>query len=231
MKQAADRLGVTKKKVYRAVSNGHLDATEGTYRGQTALKVSVPDLDKWAKEWLDDNPGAPPSHPESTPNQTLSHSGPTPEAPQEYVEATPVPPHDQPVPPQGYPAAPPPEVYVAMLERVARAERRAVELEFEMRKHRLLLAENAESVHEREAKIKETQAKVKETQARFDELSGVVQDKEEERDIARAEAAQAKAETELLRSKLNEITMENENLWAEKRKPWWKKMFASKNAG
>ena len=107
-----------------------------------------------------------------------------------------------------------------MLDRVARAERRAVELEFEMKKHRLLLAENAESVHEREAKIKETEAK-------FEELNEIVKDKDEERDIARAEAAQAKAEAEILRSKINEMTMENENLWADKRRPWWKKMFGS----
>ena len=145
LKQAADRLGVTKKKVYRAVSNGHLEATEGTWRGQTALKVSSEHLEKWAQEWLE--------HPKDTPVSPPSHPAATPEAPQEYTEATPVLEVEHSVPPQGYSVGPPPEAYVAMLERVALAERRAVELEFEMRKHRLLLAENAESFHEREAKL------------------------------------------------------------------------------
>lgn len=216
LKQAADRLGVTKKKVYRAVSNGHLEANEGTWRGQTALKVSTEDLDKWAMEWLD--------HSSATPVPPQEHPQDTPEAPQEYVEVTPVSEPEYPVSPQGHPASPPPEVYVAMMDRVARAERRAVELEFEMKKHRLLLAENAESVHEREAKIRETEAK-------FIELNEIVKDKDDERDRARSEAAQAKAEAELLRSTINEMTMENETLRAEKGRPWWKKMFSSQIAG
>ena len=213
LKQAADRLGVTKKKVYRAVSNGHLDAIPGTYKGQSALKVGVQDLNKWAEEWLEQPVEVTAGHPQSAPEAPPEHDRGTSQPPQEY-------PSTAPGGSQGY-SSPPPEAYVAMLDRVTRAERRAVELEFEMRKHRLLLAENAESVHEREAKLKETQSK-------FQELNGVVKETENERDLARSEATQAKAELELLRTKLNDITMENENLWAEKRRPWWKKMFSTK---
>ena len=242
LKQAATRLGVTKKRIYRAVSSGHLEATEGTYRGQTALKVKIDDLEKWAQEWVDDTPelieeypatalGVPQEYSLGTPEVPQSHTRGTPVPPQEYPESAPDSPvsysWSTPEAPPSHPGGtpvPPPEAYVAMLDRVARAERRAVELEFEMRKHRLLLAENAESVHEREAVLKETQAK-------FQELNEVVKDKEEERDLARSEATQAKAEAELLRDKLNQLTMENETLWAQKRKPWWKKMFSAGQAG
>ena len=242
LKQAASRLGVSKKKVYRAVSNGHLEATEGTYRGQTALKVSTDDLKKWADEWLDKpplsvegvpqeqdavTPDPPQEYPASvtvvpqerdgvTPGTPLEHPGPTPDVPPGYPESPQGAPHSWTTPRYG----PPPEAYVAMLERVARAERRSVELEMEMRKHRLLLAENAESVHEREAKLKETEVK-------FQELTSVLQDKEGERDQARAQAQQAQAEAEELREKLNQITMENETLRSERSRPWWKKMFSA----
>jgi excisionase family DNA binding protein len=242
LKQAADRLGVTKKKVYRAVSNGHLDATEGTWRGQTALKVSADDLKVWAEEWLDRSPFSveevpqeqdgsdldpphdhtvtatvvPQEHDEDTPGAPLGYNGSTFEVPQGYPEdATRF--HPQSWAPR---FGPPPEAYVAMLDRVARAERRNVELEMEMRKHRLLLAENAESVHEREAKLKETETK-------YENLTAVLDDKEEERNQAHAQALQAQAEAEELREKLNQITMENETLRTERNRPWWKKMFSA----
>ena len=88
LKQAANRLGVSKKKVYRAVSNGHLEATEGTYRGQTALKVSTDDLKKWAEEWLD----KPPLSVEEVPRE---RDAVTPDPPQEYPASVTVVPREQ----------------------------------------------------------------------------------------------------------------------------------------
>lgn len=57
------------------------------------------------------------------------------------------------------------------------------------------------------------------------EYESVLEDREEERDMARAEAAQAKAEAELLKAQIDEMNAEKEELAAEQSRPWWKKMF------
>jgi excisionase family DNA binding protein len=47
--------------------------------------------------------------------------------------------------------SPPAEVYIALIDRLSRAERRSVELELQLRQSQRLLSENAESITEKEA--------------------------------------------------------------------------------
>ncbi len=110
-----------------------------------------------------------------------------------------------------------------------RLRRQVQEVHYLLSQERRLLAENAESLIEKEAALKEVEA-LKEQQAEEilevrSEFESVLEDREGERDLARAEAAQAKAEMELLKTQLAELEQEKEQLAAEQAKPWWKKML------
>jgi excisionase family DNA binding protein len=56
------------------------------------------------------------------------------------------------------PQHPPVELYLALVDRLQHAERRAVELELALRQSQRLLTENAESITEREARARQAEA-------------------------------------------------------------------------
>lgn len=57
-------------------------------------------------------------------------------------------------------ASPPAEVYIALIDRLSRAERRSVELELQLQQSQRLLTENAESITEKEALAKQAKAQL-----------------------------------------------------------------------
>ena len=109
--------------------------------------------------------------------------------------------------------SPPAEVYIALIDRLSRAERRSVELELQLRQSQRLLSENAESITEKEALAREAEAKLQVgEEARQAELASLEAQLEEiqSREI-QAREAEAKlraneedrlAETERLRAEL-----------------------------
>ncbi len=66
---------------------------------------------------------------------------------------------------------PPMELYLALVDRLQRAERRTVELELTLQQSQRLLCENAESITEREARAKQAEAIVEQHQQREQELA------------------------------------------------------------
>ena len=61
-------------------------------------------------------------------------------------------------------ASPPAEVYIALIDRLSRAERRSVELELALRQSQRLLSENAESITEKEALAAQVKAQLQEAE-------------------------------------------------------------------
>ena len=94
-------------------------------------------------------------------------------------------------------SSPPAEVYIALIDRLSRAERRTVELELTLRQSQRLLAENAESLTEKEALVKEANAK----QDEIERLETLLRREEQSRE---AETAKLRAELESTRNQLAE---------------------------
>ena len=90
------------------------------------------------------------------------------------------------------------ELYLALVDRLQRAERRTVELELTLRQSQRLLTENAESITEKDALFQQSQAKIeaiaKESEAKLKAV-------EEARE---AETAKLRAELETTRNQLLE---------------------------
>lgn len=109
--------------------------------------------------------------------------------------------------------SPPAEVYIALIDRLSRAERRSVELELQLRQSQRLLSENAESIAEKEALAREAAAKLQageeSRQAELDKLAvqlASIQSREikAQEDVARFRVAEeeSRAENERLRVEL-----------------------------
>lgn len=101
---------------------------------------------------------------------------------------------------------PPTEVYSMMIDRIARAERRNVELEIILRQHQNLLTENAESLQEGRAEALQAEAKAELERKQREHKEGELEKALEELKEARAVIAD----------------------WEERRsRPWWKKIFSA----
>lgn len=103
-------------------------------------------------------------------------------------------------------ASPPAEVYIALIDRLSRSERRAIELEIALRQSQRLLTENSESITEKEALAKEARAKLQELeqnqQSELEKLaSQLAASQENEAKLRQAEEAR-RAETEKLTAEL-----------------------------
>lgn len=180
LKGAAEYLNISKNRIWRAVKDGHLAAEEGKVKGQTAFLVTSSDLESWAQEWLSPeeletaikHPETPSKHSEAPPEHL--------EAPFRHLET----PHGYLEVFEGVYEAPEGassrskavsgnsslrEDLVGALERshqeLRQVERRAIELELQLRQHKMLLTENAESLLEREALVKEAEAKLQASKA------------------------------------------------------------------
>lgn len=148
------------------MNDGHLEAEKRRMAGRNVWTVCENDLEEWAKVWLDPteletlNTSAnraeqPPGHSRVFVNdrehsRTFTNERERTEPNEtEHIE------HDE---HSGF-SSPPLELYVEMLDRLQRAERRAIELELQLRQSQRLLTENAESIVEREARVRESEAR------------------------------------------------------------------------
>ena len=107
---------------------------------------------------------------------------------------------------------------VALLEKTqqdnVRAEKRALLLEFQLQQQRTLLTENAESLCEREARAKQAEAREEEARQATEQAAA-------EALQAQEEAQQAKDLLEQAQTRLAKLEAD----WAERRRPWWQKVF------
>ena len=103
-------------------------------------------------------------------------------------------------------ASPPAEVYIALIDRLSRSERRAIELELALRQSQRLLTENAESITEKEALAKEARAKIQEIeqaqQSELENLTSQLAAAQETEARLRKEEQSREAETAKLRAEL-----------------------------
>lgn len=229
LKAAAQHTGVSKSKIWRAVNDGTLIASKGrTSGGQEAWLVRLDDLERWAEQHLTDSEEVledleDESEIVEEPEVIQSYSTAS-EHSREAFQGNSE--HSGPI--QG----PPVELYLAMMDRVTRSERRSVELEVELRKYRLLLTENAESIVQREALLKEAEAKrlnaeqlLEEQELEKKRVLAEATEKEQKLQEAEARIEQLRTEAETTNEQLKEARSEIA-AWEERRKrPWWKKIF------
>ena len=197
----ADLVGRSKRQIYKHIKSGRIPAVKPN--ANTAYQIERSEVDLFIAEF-----GGPGSL-DDTANRRDQARTDTDDSSHRVTTV-----HEQ----SRTAVNPPAEVYALMLDRLTRAERRAVELELTLRQHQTLLTEHAESLQENRAEVLESEAVLKEEVERRTEA-------EELAELAQREAAQAKIELETLKTELRD----KEQAWAEARKPWWKKMFAQKS--
>lgn len=199
LSEAADVIGVTKQTLWRAVKAGKLEATRKKRGGKRKeYDVTEDALAAYKREFIDsmEVPVVTTVTPDETPVTERSQRNVT-DVTGETLHNV------MGVTPDGSAA----EMFSVMLDRLTRAERRAVELEITLRQHQNLLTENAESLQENRAEVLEAEAKVKAEQA--------------QREAKEAELVRLTEELKEARTTIVE--------WETRRqRPWWKKMF---NAG
>lgn len=110
-------------------------------------------------------------------------------------------------PEQGHVPSPPAEVYIALIDRLSRAERRSVELELQLRQSQRLLSENAESIVEKDALAREAQAQLQAVedfkQQEIDRLAAELSTAEQQRESQiKAIEESGKAEAQRLAAEL-----------------------------
>ena len=182
------------------MSDGILKADKRRVGGRSVWTVLEPDLSRWAEEFLDDSEISNPSFPnvrEQTgerPRTSANDHEHSPEHSRTFASE-----HEQTEANEGEQSSNPPvELYLALVDRLQRAERRTVELELTLRQSQRLLTENAESITEKDALFQQSQAKIeaiaKESEAKLKAV-------EEARE---AETAKLRVELETTRNQLLE---------------------------
>jgi len=137
LSQAADLIGVPQKRLYRAVKAGKLNAVQRHQGSRWEYLVTRQDLEEFERSTVrlvDED---------MRPTATDQETGRPTQGPVDR-------PADQ----------PPVELYLALVDRLQRAERRTVELELTLRQSQRLLTENAESITEKEAQALEARAQL-----------------------------------------------------------------------
>lgn len=195
LQEAAEHLQTTKKRLWRAVKGGQLEAVQvqkghrWEYRvTPEALEAYRQILDTEENAWSDAERVVPTGTTRSVTFRNESeHFVPTDrERPGTWNQV------ERPTWNDLEPPSPPAEVYIALIDRLSRAERRSVELELQLRQSQRLLTENAESITEKEALAREAQAQLQ-----------VVEDAKQ------VEIERLAAELELTRSQLVEATQKS----------------------
>ena len=178
LSEAAEFIGVPQKRLYRAVKAGKLPASRRHQGSRWEYLITREDLEAFDRTTMRpvDQDGRPVATDQKTDRPT-----------REATER----PTDQ-------PAHPPVELYLALVDRLQQAERRTVELELTLRQSQRLLAENAESITEKETLAREAQAKQDEIERLSSQL---VASQEAEAKLRQAEEAR-KVETERLTAEL-----------------------------
>lgn len=132
LSQAAELIDVPQKRLYRAVKAGKLKAVQHHQGSRWEYLVTREDLEEFERSVV--RPVDEDTQPTATDRATGRPGHPT----------------DQ----------PPVELYLALVDRLQRAERRTVELELTLRQSQRLLSENAESITEKEAQALEARAQL-----------------------------------------------------------------------
>ncbi len=205
LQEAADQLKTSR--LWRAMSDGHLSVEKRRVAGRSVWTVLESDLAKWAEEFLSDtlepSPGGTANesgqsteYSRTTVNyheQSSEHPRTTTDNREQRFERSRIDAneHDQSrLNTNEQSSHPPVELYLALVDRLQRAERRTVELELTLQQSQRLLCENAESITEREARARQAEAIVEQHQQREQELA--------------AENARIAAELEAARQQLEE---------------------------
>ena len=183
LSEAAEFLDIPQKRLYRAVKSGKLNANKRHQGSRWEYLVARVDLEEFAQETVRPD------------DQDIDSDRPT-QRPVDQAatdQAT-----DRPVGerPTNQPAENPPvELYLALVDRLQRAERRTVELELTLRQSQRLLTENAESITEKDALVQETRAQVeaieKARQAEIERLAAESERLSSELEIARQNLEEA----------------------------------------
>ena len=108
----------------------------------------------------------------------------------------------------------PAEVYIALIDRLSRSERRSIELEIALRQSQRLLTENSESITEKEALAKEARAKLQELeqtqQSELETLASQLAASQENESKLRSLEEARRAETEKLTAELESTRLQLE---------------------
>lgn len=141
LQEAADILQITKKRLWRAVKAGKVPAERVDIGGKWEYQVTLEDVEAYRSTLATERDTEPMERDTGAHHQDTERS-----------------PNRSTIPPAGTHPGPPVEVYAMMLDRLQRAERRAVELELTLQQQQRLLCENAESITEREARARQAEA-------------------------------------------------------------------------
>ena len=162
LSEAAELIGIPQKRLYRAVKAGKLRAEQRHQGSRWEYLVTRHDLEEFERSTVrlvdqdtrptatDSTTGRPTRGPvdqDTRPTATDSTTGRPTRGPVDQ-------PGDRPT------DQPPVELYLALVDRLSRAERRSVELELQLRQSQRLLTENAESITEKEALAMEAKAQL-----------------------------------------------------------------------
>ena len=151
IQEVADLLGVSKKKIWQAVKDGALPAQK--IKKGNAWRYLIEAADVEAYRAIMDEPSGweiVPQH-DGNVSETSQNAGASTgngNAPRETLGNI-----------QETASHPPVELYLALVDRLQRAERRTVELELALQQSQRLLCENAESITEREARAKQAESR------------------------------------------------------------------------
>lgn len=178
LQEASDQIGTSRSRLWRAMSDGNLSVKKRRVSGRSVWTVLEQDLVRWAEEFLaevaeisetntaDVHEHEPEHFRTSTndrePNSEHLRTSANKREQQEANTSEQTSEH----PPQ-----PPVELYLALVDRVQRAERRTVELELTLQQSQRLLCENAESITEREAQVKQVAAEAEQHKQRENDLA------------------------------------------------------------
>lgn len=154
IQEVADLLGVSKKKIWQAVKNGTLPAQKVQKGNAWRYLITAEEVEAY-RAVMDEPSGWEPLRQQ---DGNVSETAPNGEkhvrngnAPRETLRNGPE-----------TASHPPVELYLALVDRLQRAERRTVELELALQQSQRLLCENAESITEREARAKQAESREQE---------------------------------------------------------------------
>jgi hypothetical protein len=174
LQEAADQIKTSRSRLWRAMSDGHLSVEKRRVGGRSVWTVLESDLAKWADEFLDATEPSPIVGTANTYEQSPEYSRTVVDSRKHHFERprTTMNNHEQSrLNMNEQSSHPPVELYLALVDRLQRAERRTVELELTLQQSQRLLCENAESITEREARAKQAEAIVEHHQQREQELA------------------------------------------------------------
>jgi len=176
--EAADLAGCSRDTIRRAAQKGELKAEMGPGVRGPQWWIQESDLMSWLDR-RDEEPVAPTST--AAPQQVRAELS-------------------------NDPQSPPAEVYIALIDRLSRAERRSVELELQLRQSQRLLSENAESIVEKDVLAREAQAQLQAVedvkQQEIDRLSAELSTAEQREAQIKAAEEAGKAEAQRLAAEL-----------------------------